>query len=462
MRRCYWSSFVFGLPLVALLLAVVGVDGEGDDVLLEVFYKISCPHCAAFLAAALAPLASAGLPPGRVKITVLPMIRPLESTEACLEDPLCAGALPPLCALKGTLPPPVDLASQELPSVLKYLACDVLRPGGEPLTADLVAACAAEAGLDAVELGRCAAGPEVFDLLFSEHYAGRILAAIHRLQSSGFPDHIAMPWVFLDGQLLQCSGDGCTGVVQPSGVTPLPQPGSLLYLVCSKLEPQPAACADVHGYEASHALVPAGVSECLSCVETTAFRWSSLGGRGRGGGLGGRRWHRAAGLCADLGLLAGAPGAGLQLAARDPGVLHALRDFLLGQAYWPQVDLAAQPWVSRRQGDHREVETRVECLDVPDGRPHVVQQPPQSDLAGRRPAHQHPRGGAQEALHEFVREPEGQDLGQDDRWGEGKEQGARRRRYLPGERRFRVQVLPGEGAPRAGALGRGRRRHVEE
>mmetsp|Transcript_92679 Transcript_92679/g.299813 ORF Transcript_92679/g.299813 Transcript_92679/m.299813 type:complete len:280 (+) Transcript_92679:808-1647(+) len=185
-------------------------------------------------------------------------------------------------------------------------------------------------------------------------------------------------------------------------------------------------------------------------------------GGGRGGGLGGRRWHRAAGLCADLGLLAGAPGAGLQLAARDPGVLHALRDFLLGQAYWPQVDLAAQPWVSRRQGDHREVETRVECLDVPDGRPHVVQQPPQSDLAGRRPAHQHPRGGAQEALHEFVREPEGQDLGQDDRWGEGKEQGARRRRYLPGERRFRVQVLPGEGAPRAGALGRGRRRHVEE
>mmetsp|Transcript_51774 Transcript_51774/g.168285 ORF Transcript_51774/g.168285 Transcript_51774/m.168285 type:complete len:354 (-) Transcript_51774:238-1299(-) len=302
MRRCYWSSFVFGLPLVALLLAVVGVDGEGDDVLLEVFYKISCPHCAAFLAAALAPLASAGLPPGRVKITVLPMIRPLESTEACLEDPLCAGALPPLCALKGTLPPPVDLASQELPSVLKYLACDVLRPGGEPLTADLVAACAAEAGLDAVELGRCAAGPEVFDLLFSEHYAGRILAAIHRLQSSGFPDHIAMPWVFLDGQLLQCSGDGCTGVVQPSGVTPLPQPGSLLYLVCSKLEPQPAACADVHGYEASHALVPAGVSECLSCVETTAFRWSSLGGRGRGGGRVGAAspWLFALGACLVL------------------------------------------------------------------------------------------------------------------------------------------------------------------
>jgi len=109
-----------------------------------------------------------------------------------------------------------------------------------------------------------------------------------------------MPWVFLDRQLLQCSGDGCTGVVQPSGVTALPQSGSLLYLVCSKLDPQPAACADVHGYEASHALVPADVSECLSCMETTAFRC-----RGRGGGLGGAAFPWLFALAACLVLAVG-------------------------------------------------------------------------------------------------------------------------------------------------------------
>merc|ERR1712150_121541 len=122
---------------------------------------------------------------------------------------------------------------------------------------------------DAKKIRTCAAGPEAFDVLFSDRYGVRIMAAINRLRSAGFPDHIAMPWVFLDGELLQCANGSCTHIVHAEGVEPLPEPGSILHVVCSKLNPRPMAC--VGGSTAKPATVK--VSECLNCAAVGMLSW---------------------------------------------------------------------------------------------------------------------------------------------------------------------------------------------
>mmetsp|Transcript_80179 Transcript_80179/g.201749 ORF Transcript_80179/g.201749 Transcript_80179/m.201749 type:complete len:345 (+) Transcript_80179:67-1101(+) len=239
---------------------------------LEIFYKINCPHCAAFMASGVSELVNAGLPGDRLDITILPMIKPPDGRPQCMEDPLCANALSPLCALKPMMPPPMPADAAGWPSIVKFLSCDVMHTGGgEEFTPSTVQRCASDAGLDSTGIQDCANGMEAFDLLFSDNYSGRILDAIRRLQEAGFPDHIAMPWVFLNGELLECSGSGCTGAKQPYGITPLQNPGSLLYLVCSKLDPKPDACMNVEGYQSHHTV--AKLTECLNCEEMTKPEW---------------------------------------------------------------------------------------------------------------------------------------------------------------------------------------------
>mmetsp|Transcript_96516 Transcript_96516/g.268380 ORF Transcript_96516/g.268380 Transcript_96516/m.268380 type:complete len:203 (+) Transcript_96516:488-1096(+) len=91
-------------------------------------------------------------------------------------------------------------------------------------------------------------------------------------------------------------------------------------------------------------------------------------------------------------------------------------------------------------------------------------------MAGLGKPDEDPHRRVEEALDEFVCEPEGQDLGQARRRREGQEQGAAGRRCVSGQRGVRVQALQGQGAtgvrshgcsgrgPRGRQRGRGRRR----
>lgn len=236
-----------------------------EAVSLQIFYKINCPHCAEFMRLAVSELVDARLPSEKLQLTILPMIQPPSSREGCLQDPLCAKALPPLCAIKTLMPLPISGDHSLLQSVVKFLACDLAHTAS-PLgnQEDAVQVCAAEAGMQAAELRRCAEGREIFDTMFSQDYGGHILGAIHILEQEGFPDEIPMPWTFMDGALLQCGGGGCTGIMRPDGVSRLPTPGSLLFQVCSKLSPRPAACDGVQGHMGP---LLANVAACENCDE---------------------------------------------------------------------------------------------------------------------------------------------------------------------------------------------------
>merc|ERR1712194_29702 len=83
----------------------------------------------------------------------------------------------------------------------------------------------------------CTKGPKVFDIMYSRAYANNIVMAMHRLQEAKFHHPPSMPWIFLDGQLLSCGSEACVAVQTPFGNRALPKPGSLLTLVCSRLDP---------------------------------------------------------------------------------------------------------------------------------------------------------------------------------------------------------------------------------
>lgn len=245
------------------------IEGVVD---VQIFYKIDCPHCAEFMKRGVSELVNAKVPGSSgVRITILPLIKPPHGQQGCLGDRLCASALPSLCALKRLMPEPVPSDHALLPETVKFLSCDLDhtagRGGSTPLS---VKACALQSGFDPEDLDRCTSGDEIFHTMFSEDYGGHIMSAIRILQEAGFPDHISMPWTFLDGRLLQCSGEECTGTIHPEGTSPLKDPGSLLYLVCARLNPRPAACKNVHGFVGRP--VVAQVRACENCAEAVALR----------------------------------------------------------------------------------------------------------------------------------------------------------------------------------------------
>jgi len=249
-----------------------GDNEQGNQVNVQVFYKTDCPHCAEFIRKGVSELVDAQLPGDRVKISVVPMVKPSNGQQECGRDALCSSALPLLCAWRPLVPQPVAADNPLFPSTMKFLSCDLMFSKGG--SGDAVKECARRAGLDFEALERCSAGEQVVDTIRTADFGGQIVGAIKRLQTAGFDDNIAMPWVFIDSEFLQCSGDGCTGTMHPDGAEPLEKPGSLLYLVCASLHPQPAACADVQGYGTT--AIVSSLKHCENCVEIPEAKWQRL------------------------------------------------------------------------------------------------------------------------------------------------------------------------------------------
>jgi len=220
---------------------------------IEVYYKTNCPHCLEFLRESVIPLVKAQLPGDRVKITVLPYLesgKPSGLVE-CLSRPDCSAVLPPLCGLKGSLPPPSPADSPALVNGVRFAVCDLAQTaGGLVHDANSIRFCSGQAGIAWAEMEACLGGPqalggaEAFGMLMTpDDYATSIRAAVQRFRDAGYRTKIGMPWVFLNGRRLACTGSVCTAFRTPVGDEPLKQPGSLLYLACSKLDPKPSVCA---------------------------------------------------------------------------------------------------------------------------------------------------------------------------------------------------------------------------
>lgn len=273
--RC-WPSFL-------LVLAGPLLTSSVDPVLLEIYYKTNCPHCNVFIHSQLVPLVEAQLPGSSLQVKLLPMLesgKPASKNE-CLADRACADVLAPICGLSDVFPLPAAGDDVELLRSLHFVACDLSHtagglPGHNTAT---VQACAAQAGLQwggSAGMEECLSGDKCFqDLVTPEYYSDHILRAVKRLQAAGFPDHVAMPWVFLDGDMLACSGEGCFGYRRPSGEEPLAHPGTLLELVCSRLTHMPEVC-QVHASSlvSKHSTTLQPAAECENCAEMVSFRWS--------------------------------------------------------------------------------------------------------------------------------------------------------------------------------------------
>jgi len=260
-------------------------------VTLEVYYFTLCPHCMYFLKLGLAPILEAQLPGNLVQITLLPVYPPLlrfmQNRVACMEHSDCRLALAPLCALRA-VPKPAPANSSELLRGARFAACDI---GITATTHDrapgTMKVCADVAALPVDHLQACEAGAQAMDVLSS----GRapLLAAMELLHGkTGFQDPPSMPWVLLNGNLLECEdGKLCTHTRTPSGLQPLPMPATLLDVVCAKLNVQPQGCLkraslvkqaeerviqEAGGKAAAQSAV-AKAKDCENCAEVDRFHW---------------------------------------------------------------------------------------------------------------------------------------------------------------------------------------------
>jgi len=171
------------------------------------------------------------------------------------------------------------------------MACDIgFTAGGLGRDPDVTRDCARKAGIEWEVLEACTKGPKVFDIMYSTAYANTVVTAMHRLQKAEFEQPPSMPWIFLDGQLLTCGGEGCVAVQTPFGRQALPEPGSLLALACARLDPQPEACKDIQqtmkpaeAKAESSRLAAERAKSCENCAEVGRFRWKHKA----------RRWEQA-------------------------------------------------------------------------------------------------------------------------------------------------------------------------
>jgi len=257
---------------------------------LQVFYFTLCPHCEYFIRLSLIPLVEAQLPGDRVHINVVPMYPPmlqaLNKPDMCKAKDACRLALAPLCAFRQTSLAPTPADSPQLLQSVRFAACDISNTAeGKGRTPDATKACADSAGLvweGTDGLQACTDAEESMDLLTAGSKS--LLSAMEQLHNViGFTEPPSMPWVLLDGDLLSCDGDGatCTATQTPSGDQPLPQPGSLLELVCRKLNPAPPVCSNTvalaqqnaGGSSAALKKAEEKAAECENCDEVGTFHW---------------------------------------------------------------------------------------------------------------------------------------------------------------------------------------------
>jgi len=252
---------------------------EGRRVSLEFYFLTTCPHCLSLMQHGVRSVIEAQLPGDQVQLTVLPVLKGMANPQQCMETGACHHALAPLCSLQSTLPQPAPADSPELRRAVEFVACDMaFSAEGLGNTPELAQDCARKADLDWEALDACTRGPKVFDIMYGAAYAKTIVSTMHRLKKAHFVRPPSMPWVFLDGKLLTCGSEGCIAERTSTGDVPLSTPGSLLALVCAKLEPKPEACRnaqksfDPTSVEAE-ARVVAQVSRCENCEEVGTYRW---------------------------------------------------------------------------------------------------------------------------------------------------------------------------------------------
>eukprot|EP00421_Protoceratium_reticulatum_P035839 CAMPEP_0168482894 /NCGR_PEP_ID=MMETSP0228-20121227/65276_1 /TAXON_ID=133427 /ORGANISM="Protoceratium reticulatum, Strain CCCM 535 (=CCMP 1889)" /LENGTH=438 /DNA_ID=CAMNT_0008499335 /DNA_START=25 /DNA_END=1342 /DNA_ORIENTATION=+ len=273
------------------------------QVTVQMYYGPACTNCLHFLEHAIRPLLDAGLPGDRVKVSVLPFVKIEENVpvaqnlwdQFCRSTDSCFYALAPLCALEASVPAAAPADSPELSRGVSFAQCNQARRlASHPSTSMEVSdemrsaedsesrACAAQAGMpyDGPQgVKACADGPKSLSLIHSPGYTGRVIAAERTLKLSGKQ---MMPYVFLNGDVLRCDGGEagvrCGGIwSQAGGDRVLTHPGTLLHVVCSRLNPRPDACRGVSATPAKVGPTPF----CENCNEVRSFHWDAERDEGR-------------------------------------------------------------------------------------------------------------------------------------------------------------------------------------
>jgi len=254
-------------------------------VTLEVWYTTHCPNCQELIHYGLLPLVEAGLPGDQVEILAHPWRNGQNGPDGLYQPvPGDFTSIGHMCAFRDALPMPAPIDSPSLKSAVKFLACDMddLIIPGVKRDANSVSKCADAAGLhwdgpDGIKA--CAeGGPNAkgYELMHSRAYTDLVQAASSHIQVEA-----VTPFVFLNGDLLECSGPThCVATVNQQGqLVPLATPGSLLEVICSMLSPKPAACV-ADGTSAAGESSAATTTEkkfhpaCENCAEVGKFHWA--------------------------------------------------------------------------------------------------------------------------------------------------------------------------------------------
>jgi len=237
----------------------------------------------------------AGLPGDQVKVSVLPLIK-LEDNAVipvsiwdmtCMAVNICYYAMAPLCALNVSVPSAVPIDSPELLKSVRFATCNQAKRlashpcSGPDVTEEMRIAensessdCAEQVGIPYSEIKTCVENGAGTRLVHEKGYKDRVLKYTAVLTKSGTQ---MLPYIFLNGDVLRCDIDGaalnCYAIwTSVDGDQPLSSPGSLLHVVCSKLNPPPVACI---GAGASSKRTQVGPTPaCENCVAVGTFQWS--------------------------------------------------------------------------------------------------------------------------------------------------------------------------------------------
>jgi len=195
---------------------------------IAIFYSTGCPFCRSFIQEGLGALLSVGLPGSAVKVNLVPM------------DPV-SQRREQLCLLRKIHLQSVAVDARSLRQILAFLSC-YLALDSRDRAGELQ--CADQVGESWSDIEHCAKGEEGQQLekiaMVETRYVNRLLGR------RGFQKPPGIPWIFVDGNLLQCSGRMCSHMVMPGRDGELVEGGgsiSFVEYVCKLLSPAPAACS---------------------------------------------------------------------------------------------------------------------------------------------------------------------------------------------------------------------------
>mmetsp|Transcript_121913 Transcript_121913/g.356282 ORF Transcript_121913/g.356282 Transcript_121913/m.356282 type:complete len:270 (-) Transcript_121913:122-931(-) len=178
---------------------------------------------------------------------------------------------PHLCALKPTMPQPSPVNAPNFVNAAKFISCDmgyVQSANGH--TEGTMRSCAEQSGLALEPLELCMHTDEGYNIMRGSEYSAKIHSVLDRTIESA-------PYLFVNGEMLVCPGfNYCTATWVPQadgqyGNKPLPQHGSFLTVVCSMLNPAPAACRAALSGAQPKAVKP--TPACENCAEVLPSRW---------------------------------------------------------------------------------------------------------------------------------------------------------------------------------------------